>query len=148
MEVTEEKSKDENSTNRYKPLETSDSKEVRFSNPVVSSIKHVTPNNKGRKIGRRYSSRDADNIDNTNYDYYGFINASIKSPRLEPTECDEESSLNSKIISTAKDTDDYNVKDTALEMIDEILKEFLADEKSEIREINKMCLKITEALKF
>jgi len=33
-------------------------------------------------------------------------------------------------------------------MIDEILKEFLANEKSEMREINKMCSKITEALKF
>ena len=40
-----------------------------------------------------------------------------------------------------------NVEDTAVEIMDQMLREFLADEKSELREINKVCSKITNSMK-
>ena len=39
---------------------------------------------------------------------------------------------------------DYNIKITATEMIDTIIKEYLDNRKSELREVNRTCSRITE----
>ena len=55
---------------------------------------------------------------------------------------------NSSNTSTAHDNKDHSIEITVIEMIDEITKEFLADKRSKLREINQMNSRITEILNF
>ena len=114
-------------------------KAVKFSNPVVSSIKIIEAKNKGRKARKRYFEPTCNEVENKEV---------IISIEDQDETASNTSPFSSKIERNAKVTKDYSVKDLAVEEIDRIIREFLADQKSELREVNRMCSKITERLKY
>ena len=69
-----------------------------------------------------------------------------KTPSITTTTSSQNTSSRNKNIT--KNHKYQNIETTATETINEIINEFLADEKSELREINRTCSRITERLKF
>ena len=105
-------------------------KNVKFLNPVVLSTKIIASANKGRKVKKRFiepycSSREADEIDDTKDDTCRDRNDSAK----------------------YKEKDEDNDIETATQEMVRFLNEFLEEERSEIREINRQCTRVTNILR-
>ena len=95
----------------------------------MSSLKIIATANKGRKVKKRFieppcSSREADETDDTNDDPCGDSNASTKHEEK---------------------VEEFDIATATQEMV-RFLNEFLEEEWSEIREINKQCSRLTTIL--